>query len=399
MNNEKKPGQPGPSRRSFLNRGAVAGAALGTGLMLGSERLMAQSSSKLPAGDVAILKFLAAAELVEDDLWTQYTELAMHNPKFNRALREIDPALIRYIQSDRDDERSHANLINAYLALNGEQPVNLDAFRTLAPSPATGAQNRGRLTNLTNLNVDTSWFNRYRGTANPDLGGTYQQFVTIAGRPTIPVSDDVDDLTIQAIANSAAFHFCAIEQGGGSLYNALTTKVTNLDVLAILASIGPTEVYHFGVFHTTLENLPGLVTDDGMIFPDLRENIDLARTDFPGPAQFLSTDLPLCSTIRPRSIAQAGAVAAATGLVNSGLFQGQTQQFLDAVVALATAADKATRGCNLTQTIKDNHHEKELRQSPRGGSDEPLPSQSVRDRQREVALRAARRKARHHRGG
>jgi hypothetical protein len=340
----------GANRRSFLTGAASVSAGVLAAAATGSTLAQAQivgpgtfDKSKITAGDIAILKFLAAAELLEDDLWQQYSELAVRNAGFNRALRRIDRSLIRYIQDDRDDERSHANLINAFLVAIGEQPVNLDPFRTLAPANATGAANNGRLTSLKKLTVDTSWFNRYRGTANPDLGGKFDQFVTITDKPTVPLSNNLSEREYQAVAHAAAFHFCAIEQGGASLYNNLATKVSSPDVLRILLAIGPTELYHFVAFHKSLERLPGLTTDDGMVFPDLRENQDLAQAIFPEPCSFLRRDLPLCSVIRPSSTENAGAVAAATGLVASGLFAGQSNSFFDAVVALATAADKAVR--------------------------------------------------------
>jgi len=331
----------GQTRRQFLRAAAAtAGGASLTGLL--PALAQAQGGMQVTAGDLAILRFLAAAELIEDDLWQQYTELAQGNAAFNAALRSIDPSLIRYIADDRDDERSHANLINGFLTSIGQQPVNLDAFRTLPSSKAQGAQQVGRLTSLANLTVDTSWYLRYRSAGNPDFGDSFGQVVEIVNRPTVPVADAIDANAVQGIAHSAAFHFAAIEQGGSSLYNALLSKVSSPAVLAILAAIGPTEVYHFATFHKSLEGLYG-GTFNGVTFPDLKGNPDVAQATFPEPCRFLSADLPLCSVIRPRSIENAGAVAAATGLVKSGLFTGQSQAFFDAVVALATAADSAQR--------------------------------------------------------
>jgi hypothetical protein len=327
------------SRRDFLRAAGTTAAGIG---LMGALPAFGQAAGPVPESDIAVLRFLAAAELLEDDLWQQYCELAVNNPDFNAALRTIDPALIRYICDDRDDERSHANLINGYLMAIGREPVNLDPFRTLPSSKARGAMQVGRLTNLTNLNVDTSWYARYRSAGSPDFGDQFPQIVNIAGRPTVPVAEGIAGDRIQAVAHSAAFHFAAIEQGGGSLYNALLSKVNHPDVVAILASIGPTEVYHFAAFHKSLEGLYGL-NSDGLSFPDLKSNPSLSQAIFPEPCRFLRADLPLCSVIRPRNPENAGAVAAATGLVKSGLFTGQSQQFLDAVVALATAADAAKR--------------------------------------------------------
>jgi hypothetical protein len=329
------------SRRAFLATATRATAAASVAAVLGgaATRAFADPQGPIPAGDIAILRFLAAAELVEDDLWQQYAELAANNPQFRAALQNIDPALPRYIRDDRDDERSHAMLINGYLASIGEQPVNLDGFRRLPSVRAQGAMKVGRLTNLTRLNVDTSWYNRYRGIENPDLGGAFGQVVDIAGRSTIPTRDGLSDQQAQTIAHAAAFHFCAIEQGGSSLYAHLVTRVQSQDARIILASIGPTEVYHFAGFHKSLEGLFGFDSGDGLVFPDLKGNPAISQAIFPEPCRFLNDRLPLCSVIRPTSKPNAGALAAATGLVNSGLFAGQSNQFFNAVVALAQAAD------------------------------------------------------------
>lgn len=326
---------------------ATATPARGT---ISAEQLADQIDPRLVTdGDKAILRFLAAAELIEDDLWQQYAELANDHPAFRDALIRIDPSLIRYINDDRDDERSHAQLINAFLEAIGDAPVSLDPFRTLPSVDAEGAAREGRLTSLVNLTVDTSWYTRYRGVGNPDQGDAFAQIVTIVDRPTVPTPDIVRRGEVQAAAHAAAFHFCAIEQGGGSLYASLLPKVSSPDVIRILAAIGPTEVYHFAAFHKSLEGIFGLTQGDGLVVPDLRSNRALAEGIFPEPSRFLRADFPLCSVIRPTGTAAAGATAAATGLVQSGLFGrpgqpgAQSPAFFNAVVALASAADAATR--------------------------------------------------------
>src|SRR6266480_6812715 len=158
------------SRRSFL----VKGAALGAGT-LGAGRLLADpspafASGGLTKGDAAILRFLAAAELIETDLWQQYNELAgvqdsetpggSGNPAYTEAVAVLDSDMAQYIHDDLDDEISHGAFINAYLNAHGKQTVNLDKFRTLPSSKATGAQQIGRLTNLMQLTVDTSYWTR-----------------------------------------------------------------------------------------------------------------------------------------------------------------------------------------------------------------------------------------------
>ena len=148
----------------------------------------------------------------------------------------------QYITSNTLDEVSHAAFLNAYLESKGADPVNFDEFRTLRGSQATGARDIGRLTNLMHLDVDTSWYIRYRSKTNPDFGATYPQAINIRNRTAIPrTDDDFEDADhIQAIANTAAFHFGSIEQGGASLYPALGEKVTSLEVLKISSVLADT---------------------------------------------------------------------------------------------------------------------------------------------------------------
>src|SRR5271168_244880 len=251
------------NRRSFLKDSLVTGGAIAGATVLGAPKLFAQaspstsaqssifaSSERLTTGDVAILKFLAAAELIESDLWTQYAELggignnppieidpqqgAELNP-YQTALSNLDSDGPQYITSNTLDEVSHATFLDAYLASKGEEQVNFDEFRTLQGSTATGSSNIGRLTNLMHLNVDTSWYVRYRSTTNPDFGATFPQAVTITNRSAIPVTnaDFNDPNHIQVIANIAAFHFGSIEQSGSSLYASLSQKVSSAEVLEI----------------------------------------------------------------------------------------------------------------------------------------------------------------------
>jgi Ferritin-like domain len=347
-------------RRSFLLKGAAVGAGA-----VGASRLLtappASASDGLTKGDVAILQFLAAAELVEADLWEQYNELGgiqdselpggSGNKAYTRALSVLDEDIPQYIHDNTDDEQSHANFINAYLEAHGAQPINLDKFRTLPSSKATGARRIGRLTNLMELTIDTSWWTRYRSDSkNPDLGDTLPQAVpdlAVGTHPAIPRSDD--DLTprehLQAIANTAAFHFGAIEQGGTSLYASLAQRVTSPEVLRILLSIGPTETMHFQTWQDKAGNAPPLTDPKtGVTFPDLNARGALFETSLimPEPTKFLDRKFPICSIIRPTQT-EGAALGAATGLTAQGLFKGQTPEFFAAVKALADAADAAQR--------------------------------------------------------
>jgi hypothetical protein len=244
------------NRRSFLKKGAIAAGTAAAGAALMSHGLSAfgqagSASGSLTKGDIAILQFVAAAELIESDLWVQYAELGGVTQgtqnNYQQALQYLDGDGSQYISSNTLDEISHANFLNAYLVLKGADPVDLDPFRTLQGSKATGAANIGRLTNLTHLNVDTSWYIRYRSATNPDFGAKYPQAIKISNRTAIPRNnnDFNDPGHIQAIADTAAFHFGMIEQGGSSLYAAMSQKVTGREVLRITLGIGGDEIAHF----------------------------------------------------------------------------------------------------------------------------------------------------------
>jgi Ferritin-like domain len=347
------------ARRSFLKSGVLAGGALVTANLLGGgSTARAQSDdndNNFTDGDAAILRFLAAAELIESDLWTQYAELGgitngPVNP-YQLALQNLDGDGSQYISSNTLDEVSHAAFLNAYLESKGVEPVDLDAFRTLQGSKATGAQNVGRLTNLMNLNVDTSWYIRYRSATNPDLGATFPQAITITNRTAIPRTDaDMSNPhQIQVIANTAAFHFGTIEQGGSSLYASLSRKVSSEEVLEIVAGIGGDEVAHFLEWVDFAGNgvQPPVapVSFGGLTFPDFNKKGPLFQTNliFPVPCEFISPNLPHCSIIRPLTDKFGGARAAAAFLTNMNLFAGQPKQFFNTLNRLADAADNAKR--------------------------------------------------------
>src|SRR3954467_5531037 len=187
-------------RRSFLKGVGLAGAAALPGSALFANQAIARSSS-ITDGDIAILRFLAAAELIESDLWVQYSELGGvngGNRAYMAALENLDGDMPQYISDNTDDEISHAQFLNAYLKSQGAKPVNPEAFRPRPSSKATGARQVGRLTNLRELDVDTSWYTRYRSTKNPDLGAHFKQAITIRNQPAIPLTDADTPPTLQA---------------------------------------------------------------------------------------------------------------------------------------------------------------------------------------------------------
>src|SRR5216684_3714990 len=391
---EEKIMEPSTSRRSLL-KGLAVGAGAGT---IGAELLNAGllnntlahaqgTGAALTNGDVAILRFLAAVEIIETDLWRQYNELGgiqdsevpggSGSPGYIAALAVLDADMSQYIHDNTEDEISHFTFLNAYLVSKGADPVNLDKFRTLKGSQATGAQkNKLRLTNLMQLTVDTSWWTRYRSrTQNPDIDHpTFAQAIpglSTGKFPAIPRNDGdlkgfIPGTTptipdhLQAIANTAGFHFGFIEQGGTSLYPTLAQGVANLEVLRILLSIGPSETMHFQVWHDKAGNAPA-ITDGNLTFPNLNNGVDpnngatgAAVADefqtnliMPEPTIFLNSKFGPVSIIRPTAEPNGGAMAAVQSFVDDGLFLDPATGSNTGIVAvlrrLAEEADEATR--------------------------------------------------------
>jgi Ferritin-like domain len=367
-------------RRAFLRQAGLASAVAIPASAVAVSSATAESrvprAAEPSEGDFAILRFLCAAEIIESDLWEQYAgfggQASTERPNdgangfYVSALQNLDGDMPQYISDNTDDEESHQAFINGYLMSKGQRPVSLEPFRRLLPSPATGGGNQKRLTNLTGLNVDTSWYLRYRAETNPDFGATFGQAVTINNQPAIPVSDtetppgdtvtavpvpkDPAQQRMQAIANSAGFHFAMIEQGGSSLYTTMALKCTSLEVLRIVVAIGGVETNHFSLWHDKAGNavnapLAG-VTDPktGTHFPNLNTGSEATQTNLilPEPCEFIP-GLPACSVVRPTVDNVAGAQAAVRGLTMDGLFNGQSDAFFTFIRRLAREADAAER--------------------------------------------------------
>ena len=392
------------NRRSFFKNGMIAaGAAVGAGMLPGSLAAFDREDddrAPITKGDIAILTFLQALEQVEADLWIQYAELGGTqdnevsgvnggNAAYMTALQILDGDMPQYIHDNTDDEISHAAFLGKYLESKGASPVSLEPFRVLPTSKATGANQNfkkdgGRLTNLTQLQVDTSFWTRYRSITNPDFDpkATFIQATGNAdgsnslvsgGRFTaIPRSDDdtagsdanntADRL--KAIAFTAGFHFAFIEQGGTSLYPALAQKVTNLEVLRILLSIGPSETMHFQTWQDKAGNATPLTFTDPVngstaTFVDLTQGLDESPDEItnagkvlksnlimPEPTHFLNPNLPPVAIIRPSSTKNGGAVASVVSFVDDGLFldaKGNNTGIVQVLMRLAEEADEARR--------------------------------------------------------
>jgi hypothetical protein len=390
------------NRRSFLRNGAFAAgvATLGAG-MIPVAKGLSQDDDRAPVtkGDLAILTFLSALEQVEADLWVQYAELggltnavpggqglAPNDLSLNGqpittgigtnyvlALQILDGDMTQYVTDNTDDEISHHRFLNSFLAAKGGRAIDLNKdFAVLTPSAVTGVPQHKRLTNLKNLTVDTSWWTRYRSdNANPDLGGKFENAIpdlAVGQHPAIPVSnadlvlnsDGSLPIHLQAIAFTAGFHFAFIEQGGTSLYPTLAQKVSNLEVLRVLLSIGPTEAMHFQTWHDKAGNFL-LINDtsQNLSFPNLNAGTDPnpggtgTAEDFqtnlimPEPTIFLNPNLGTVSIVRPTADFDAGAVAAVNAFAKDGLFfnpdTGEDSPLVGRLMELAEAADDARR--------------------------------------------------------
>ena len=374
-------------RRSFLKALGAASATLSAG-MLSVARSSAKEDGSISKGDAALLRFAAAAEIIESDIWLQYAELGGvqdsdelptlasklipgypskltgGNSAYTKALQVLDGDMPQYISDNTEDELTHEFFLNTYLAFKGADMVNFDKFRTLPSSQATGSNKHfGRLTNLTQLTVDTTWWTRYRSrTKNPDLGDTgfANAIPTLAtGQHTAIPRDDADDTAdmgnfIQAVGNTAGFHFAWIEQGGTSLYPKFAQRARSVEVLRILLSIGGTEICHFQTWHDkagnakVLKNVKDPKTGVLVTFPDLNSP-PFGGEDFqtnlimPEPTVFLSRQFPPVSIIRPTET-KGAAMGAAQALTNDGLFIGQSGEFKELLQDLAADADAARRG-------------------------------------------------------
>jgi hypothetical protein len=392
------------NRRKFLKNGMIAAGAatMSAGMLTGGlsafgrDRDDDDDRAPITEGDFAILTFLSALEEVEEDLWRQYSELGGvqdnevsgvngGNAFYTAALQILDGDMAQYIHDNTDDEISHHRFLNNYLASKGAKMVNLSkTFATLPGSTADGSTGAKRLTNLTQLTVDTSFWSRYRSITNPDFDpkAMFAQAVPSLGvkqHTAIPRSNaDTKNSVIsadpnnnpqtlsthlQAIAFTAGFHFAFIEQGGSSLYPTLAQKVTNLQVLRILLSIGPSETMHFQTWQDKAGNaLPISDTDNGpggtgatVTFSTLSAaqgetdpeslNGDTLQANLimPEPTHFIDPNLGPVAIVRPTSDKLNGAVAAVQGFVDDGLFIGQPKQFTDLLFDLAHEADQARR--------------------------------------------------------
>lgn len=365
------------NRRSFMKGVTTAGAAtLGAGLLTNTASVFAsdemeESSGSLTPGDAAMLRFAAAAEIIETDFWVQYNELGgvqdsevpggTGNPAYTAALSKLDSDMAQYIHDNTDDEFTHQNFLNAYLKSKGAATVDLESFRTLPGSTATGSSGKLRITNLMQLTLDTSWWTRYRSSNhNPDLDPSFKfpqavPDLAVGQHPAIPRTDeDVNHHKfLQAIANTAGFHFPTIEQGGNSLYPSMAQRATSVEVLRILISIGPTETMHFQTWSDKAGNARPLTAVDPMTgakvtFPDLNAppfGGELFQTNLimPEPCPFLSRKLPRCSVIRPTAT-KGIAMGVVNFLTAMGLFIGQSSAFFELMRDLAEDADAARRG-------------------------------------------------------
>jgi hypothetical protein len=172
MHKSSCPFRTSPDRRSFLKKSIAAGAVgggVGFNLLGDSSPLLAasqdvgHSGAGLSKGDAAILRFAAAAEILESDFWIRYNELGgipdaevpggSGNPVYTEKLSNLDEDFAQFIHDNTDDEITHFTFLNAYLESKGAAPADLEQFRTLPGSTATGSSGEPRLTNLMQLTL------------------------------------------------------------------------------------------------------------------------------------------------------------------------------------------------------------------------------------------------------
>jgi hypothetical protein len=390
------------NRRSFLKKGTVAAGAatLGAGVLPGKTFAFSREDdgdrAPITRGDIAILRFLQALEQVEEDLWRQYAELGGTqddefsgltggNAAYTQALQLLDGDMPQYIHDNTDDEISHASFLKNYLESKGAGSSDLTHFKVLPSSTADGAQQIARLTNLTQLTIDTSFWSRYRSITNPDFDpmAKFAQAVpslnvnqhTAIPRSNADTQGSVINLVdptqstftdhLKAIAFTAGFHFAFIEQGGTSLYPTLAPHVSNLEVLRILLSIGPSETMHFQTWQdkagnatpltdvdpvnkstvtfTTLSEAQGETSPESLNGDTLQSNLIM-----PEPTHFLDKKFGAVAIIRPTSTAFGGAVASVQSFVTDGLFINPKTNKSDTgivpvLMRLAEEADEARR--------------------------------------------------------
>jgi hypothetical protein len=357
-----------PHRHNFLTSGMIAVSVATAGTMLNRVsrteygRTLDYNTGDLTKSDIAILKFLAAVELIECDLWKQYEELGgtsnVSQNTYQLALQRLDSHSSQYISSNAQNEISHAAYINAYLESEGVDPVDFDSFRTLRGSTAKGARNIGRLSNLMHLDMDTRWYSRYHSIEHLDSGDPFPQKIRIVNRQAIPRADADFDRPhhIQAIAKTAVFHFGYIEHAGASLYASLSQKVKRAHVLKVTLGIGGDEIAHFLTwvdftrvaiqghpFSFGCGQSPATEYCRSIRDSNLRRGPSISNHDpnFPAPTDFMSKVYRQWPVVLPRDDQFGGAVSSINSFTQNGLFVGQSPEFLRRLTEMAEDADAA----------------------------------------------------------
>ena len=356
------------NRPNYMTRGRIGASVAAAGAMLNRVygtaygKRLRYHNGRLSKGDIAILRFLAAFELIECDLWQQYEELGgvKEGPQnsYQLALQFHNDDASQYITSNTLDEIGHVAYLNAYLESEGADPVDFDLFRNLRGSRTTGAQNIGRLTNLMHLDMDTAWYIRHRDTKNLNCGASTYSMIRIVNRQSIPRTDaDCDDpQQVQVIANTAALQFGYIEHAGASLYAHFSQELTRVAVLRVVLGIGSDELAHFLVwedfvghaiqgppFDCRNAELATAGHDGGLPCFNREPSHPLWQTwtNIPVPDNFIGKTLPYCPVTRPFDDQFRGGIATINSLTRNGLFIGQSPEFMDALMQMAKDADSA----------------------------------------------------------
>lgn len=354
--------------RGLMTSGMLAASVAAAGAMLSQLRhtsfgqKLDFTQSRLNKRDLAILRFLTVVEQIERDIWQQYNELGgvtdgMQNG-YQLALQFLDQDSSRQISNEYIDEVSHARFLSEVLKSEGAEPVDLEEFRTLRGSAAPGALDIGRLTNLMQLNVDTSWLARYCRADKRESRLPGFQTMRVLGSQSIPrgEADLCEPEHAQEIANVAAFHFGHLACRVLSLYANLCKMERRVKVLRIILGIGGQEVSHFlgwidiaskvttgSLFRFDIPQTPikchGPALDELSTAP--RHLVSEAGKIFSAYGGWVRTDLPVTSILALIDDELRGAVATIHCLTQDGIFVGQSNEFMRMLMALAREADDA----------------------------------------------------------
>lgn len=312
----------------------------------------------LSTRDIAVLKFLSAVESIESDVWRQYEELAgvKHGAQdpYRLALQSLDDSASHYVTSCTRDEISHSMYLNSYLESEGIDPIDLDRFRILQGSRASGSLRVGRLTNLMHLNLDITYTKQHTGESDSAEACSSSKTMRVLNLGSIPAADgDLEDESeVRALARTAALHFGFFEGLVTNLYEHFTHSIRRVKVLEIAFGIGGNELAHLLDSASLVSNaqfeMPcrndGSSAGDGVQAEaaSAEDDVNGNRADrFSQASSLIMGEEGVWGGGTHRGGAWLGAVGTIRSLWENGLFAGQVPAFTRAILSMAEEADRA----------------------------------------------------------